>query len=261
MNMRRTAIVLCALALGAAPTAHADTVIGDAGFLDNSTLALVMGPTGDPTPDAAYLAAADSLYLDPAGFDGTTLALTTPETSDYGPSVTTGEQDLVSTVVADYHAGDFSATDPLTIMGYSQSAVVGSDAEQTLTNDGIPSDALRFLFVGDTASAEGGYLNTWGETPFGKEILDLFGWQNLIGNTTPDDLYPTTVYTITGDEYADYPAMNLLGTEIHEAYFGLTPQMIDAATENTQGLTDYFTVAEPTNLLGTLWDALVNVGY
>src|ERR1700743_302546 len=52
-------------------------------FLDGSTHALILGPTGIPTPDAGYISAAEKLYLDPAGYDGTTattLPLTTPET-------------------------------------------------------------------------------------------------------------------------------------------------------------------------------------
>ena len=79
-------------------------------------------------------------------------------------------------------------------------------AEQTLANDGIPSDALRFVMLGDPSSAEGGILNTLGDTTIGKDILDLLGWGNLINDTTPNDLYPTDVYTLNGDHFADYPA-------------------------------------------------------
>ena len=145
--------------------------------------ALVMGPTGfpDPADYPGYLSTVDQLYLDPLGFEGQSTALTTPETFDFDPSVAQGEQDLISAVTQQYDAGDFSAADPLTIFGYSQSAVVASLAEQQLADDGIPSDALRFVLIGDTSSAEGGFLNAFiGSLPTEDqsgaiEIADLLG--------------------------------------------------------------------------------------
>src|SRR6201986_2205237 len=120
---------LCGAAVGLAGAANADGVNSD--FLSGSTDALILGPTGIPTPDAAYISDAENLYLDPNGYDGTTatkLALTTPETDDFGPSVTQGEDDLINAVVADYDAGDMHCdasgvcSDPLTIFTYSQSS-------------------------------------------------------------------------------------------------------------------------------------------
>ena len=72
-----------------------DLLVGSAGadatgpFLSGSTNALILGPTGIPTPDAAYISDAENLYLDPNGYDGTTattLALTTPETNNFTTS-------------------------------------------------------------------------------------------------------------------------------------------------------------------------------
>ena len=182
---------LCSAAVALAGAANADD---GSNFLSGSTNALILGSTGIPTPDAAYISDAEKLYLDPNGYHGTTastLALTTPETNDFGSSVTQGENDLVKAVVADYSAGDMHCaasglcSDPLTIFTYSQSSVVASLAEQQLADDKIPTDALRFVMVGDTASAQGGFLNTLAETPMGTTILDDLGWQNLVGDTTP----------------------------------------------------------------------------
>jgi len=92
---------LCTAAVALAGAANADGVNSD--FLSGSTDALILGPTGIPTPDAAYISDAENLYLDPHGYDGTaasTLALTTPETYDFGSSVTQGENDIVNAVVA-----------------------------------------------------------------------------------------------------------------------------------------------------------------
>ena len=104
-------VALCGAAVGLAGAANADGVNSD--FLSGSTDALILGPTGIPTPDAAYISDAENLYLDPNGYDGTTattLALTTPETDDFGPSVTQGEDDLINAVVADYDAGDMDCS-------------------------------------------------------------------------------------------------------------------------------------------------------
>ena len=141
---------LCSAAVALAGAANADGV--DPDFLSGSTNALVLGPTGISTPDAAYISDAENLYLDPNGYDGTTattLPLTTPETDDFTTSVPQGETDLENAVVADYDAGDMDCntagvcSDPLTIFTYSQSSAVAALAEQQLEADKIPSDALR----------------------------------------------------------------------------------------------------------------------
>jgi hypothetical protein len=222
-----------------------------------------MGPTGfpDPADYPGFLSTVDQLYLDPLGFEGQSTALTTPETFAFDTSVAEGEQDLISAVTQQYDAGDFSAADPLTIFGYSQSAVVASLAEQQLANDGIPSDALRFVLIGDTASAEGGFLNTFiGSLPTEDqsgaiEIADLLGFGNLLGATTPDNLYPTDVYTITNDGWADWPSnidtsltadyLAYIGLSLeHLEYLVLTPEMISSASQAVEGMTTYFTIAD-----------------
>jgi PE-PPE domain len=256
------AAALCSAASASAGAATADT---GSDFLSGSTHALVLGPTGISTPDAAYISEAERLYLDPNGYNGTTastLALTTPENEFYGPSVTQGEHDLVNAVIADYAAGDMHCaasgvcSDPLTIFTYSQSSVIASLAEQQFADDKIPTDALRFVMVGDAASAQGGILNTLGETPTGKEILDYFGWQNLVGATTPDNLYPTEVYTIDGDYWADHPNADFIGLALHEVYLGLTSAEIGSATPVVEGMTTYFDI--PTLTGAEWWDALLN---
>jgi hypothetical protein len=212
-------------------------------FLSGSTNALILGPTGIPTPDAAYISDVEKLYLDPSGYDGTTattLALTTPETYDFTTSVPQGETDLVNAVVADYHAGDMACnvsgvcSDPLTIFTYSQSASVADLAEKTLASDGIPTDALRFVDLGDD--------------PLG----------------VPDNLYPTDVYNISGDTWA-LPGSGgtslqdiEMGLLLHDTYLGLTPAEIDSAIPTVDGLTTFYTIPELT--VGQLIEALISAG-
>jgi PE-PPE domain len=227
---------LCSAAVALAGAANAD---GDSDFLSSSTNALILGPTGIPTPDAAYISDAEHLYLDPNGYDGTTastLALTTPENYDFGSSVTQGENDLINAVVADYDAGNMDCTasgvcsDPLTIFTYSQSSAVADLAEKQLADDKIPSDALRFVMVGDNPAG------------------------------TPDNLFPTEVYNIHGDAWAEPGSLGttwqdvVLGMELHEAYLGLTPAEIDSATSVVEGMTTVYDI--PTLTTTELWEAL-----
>jgi hypothetical protein len=230
------AAALCSAAVVLAGAANAD---GASDFLSGSTDALILGSTGIPTPDAAYIAGAENLYIDPNGYAGTAAsaqALTTPESYDFSSSVTQGEQDLVNAVVADYDAGDMHCaatgvcSDPLTIFTYSQSSAIASLAEQQLATDGIPTDALRFVMTG----------------------ADPLG--------VPANLYPTEVYNINGDFWAQPGSLGtwqniLLGVELHYAYLWLTPAEIDSATSVVEGMTTVYDI--PTLTTTELWDALL----
>ena len=37
-----------------------------------------------------------------------------------------------------------------------------------------------------------------------NSILTVLGLDGVLGNLTPDDLYPTTIYTLDGDGVADF---------------------------------------------------------
>lgn len=258
--------------------ARADIDSG-AGFLDGSTLAIIMGPTGipDPTFFPGYIPGAVTEYLQPLGFSdtGTVFPLITPETLDFGPSVATGVDKLVQTIEADYSAGAFSEANPLTVFGYSQSAIIASVAQQQLAADHIPLQDLRFVLLGDPAanppSGPTGLLDTWGATPFGHAINELFGWSNLNDVTTPNDLYPTDVFTVANDYFADTatPAdfaadpfgalwQDFVGFFQHGVYLGgLAESEILAAIDGggvMDGATTYFSLADPVNLFQSLWD-------
>ncbi|HEU0190975.1 MAG TPA: PE-PPE domain-containing protein [Mycobacterium sp.] len=230
--------VLCGCAVALAGAANADQ---NGNFLFGSTDALIMGPTGVPTPDAAYVHAAQTLYLDPNGYGGTaatTLPFTTPETYEFLPSVNQGVKDLVDKVVTDYNAGEMNCSDsgicgdPLTIFGYSQSSAIIALAEPQLAAQNIPSDALRFVMLG--------------ANPAG----------------TPDDFYPTAVYNINGDFWADPTSIGanptpqdlLAALILHFTYLGLTPAEIDSATPVVEGMTTVFNI--PTLTLDEVWEAL-----
>jgi PE-PPE domain len=228
-------------------TAHADTPsdVLAAGVDPNDALVLI------PAENQLYADVANALYLEPNGFDGAATVFITPGTGNEVQDVAPGVQALVQTIEADYTAGDLSSTAPLYVFGYSQGAVEEGLAEQQLYDFGIPSDYLHFVMVGDSASAEGGFLNTFVDSlpeswqQSATELLTQEGvTPPLLGATTPDDLYPTDVYSLTTDGWTNWAdGANTYGMFTdHLEYLGLTPAEIATATETTDGLTHYYTI-------------------
>jgi hypothetical protein len=219
--------------------------------------ALIIIPVDNP----AYADAAADLYLHAAGFtadpDYSNVAtLDMPEVVSSGTlndAVNYGVNELVGQIETEYHAGDFSTSDPLYVFGYSQSSVVMGMAEQQLAADKIPQDALHLVMVGDSASAEGGFLNTFlDEFPasWQQSIVDLFkefGADEVLGQVTPDDYYPTDVYSLSGDGWSIYDnGLNNAGLfSDHLEYLGLTPaEIATAGAPAVDGLTNYFTIQD-----------------
>ncbi|MGA8327930.1 MAG: PE-PPE domain-containing protein [Mycobacterium sp.] len=213
-------------------SAHADVDVSDP--LSDSTNAIFLGGTAEPTPSTAYVDAAEKLYLEPLGFsaassicdmvatapcDAPLQVLTTPEVFEFGPSSLQDETDLVSAVEAEYAAGDMSATDPLTVFAYSQSVIAASAAENVLSAT-IPQADLHFVFIGDASDANGVATNIYADlvqlfgggttgTTLTNDLLnavneDQFAPGGSLAGDTPDDLYQTTVYTIDTDGVADW---------------------------------------------------------
>ncbi len=204
-----------------------------------------------PAENQLYADVANALYLQPNGFDGDATVFITPSAGNEVENVAPGVQALVQTIEGDYTAGDLSSTTPLYVFGYSEGAVEEGLAEQQLSDFGIPQGDLNFVMVGDSASAEGGFLNSFidslpeSEQQATTELFAQLGvTAPLLGATTPNDLYPTEVYSLSGDGWANYDdGANIYGmfTE-HLEYLGLTPAEVAAATETTDGLTNYYTI-------------------
>ena len=251
--------------------AHAEvTLLSADGSLSGSDTAIILGGTYEPTPSTAFTQTVEELYLHPLGFDGGAIdsavcdmigtdpcsaplqVLTTPELIQQGPSSLTAADDVVLAVENEFNAnpGAFSAEDPLTIFGYSQSATAESIAMTDLEADGIPSDDLHFVFIGDPSLPGGIWPNLVPDldTIFGSSLTDKIltdlGFDGVLGNVTPDDLYPTTIYTLDGDGVADFQQDFTAGGLLqdieglfvqHVEYLGLTPTQIADATTSTDG--------------------------
>ena len=256
--------------------AHADD------SLAGSDTAIILGGTTEPTPDTAFAQAAEDLYLNALGFDGGTTdstvcdmvgtdpcaaplqVLTTPELIQQGPSSLTAADDVVLAVENEFKAdpGAFNADHPLTIFGYSQSATAESIAMTRLEADGIPTDDLHFVFIGDPSLPDGVWPNLVPDLDaiFGSSttntLLTAIGLDGVLGNLTPDDLYPTTIYTLAGDGVAefqqDFESGGLLGTieglfVQHVEYLGLTPTQVADATTSTDGDLTYVDISDNIN--------------
>ena len=238
--------------------------------LSGSDTAIILGGTTEPTPDEAFAQAAENLYLHPLGFDdGATSStvcdmvgtdpcaaplqvLTTPELIQQGPSSVTDADDVVLAVENEFTAnpGAFTAEDPLTIFGYSQSATAESIAMTQLAKDGIPSADLHFVFIGDPSLPTGigpnlvAAVDSVLSPAQADTVLSLLGMNSAVEGVTPDDLYPATIYTLNGDGVADfqqdftagglsYVLDNFFTT--HAEYLGLTPTQIADATTSIDG--------------------------
>ena len=274
------------------PAAHADlTLLSADDPLAGSDTAIILGGTTEPTPDTAFAQAAEDLYLHPLGFDdGATYStvcdmvgtdpcsaplqvLTTPELIQQGPSSLTAADDVVLAVENEFNAdpGAFSAADPLTIFGYSQSATAESIAMTRLEEAGIPSDDLHFVFIGDPSLPDGVWPNLVPDldallgSSLTNTLLTDLGVDGVLGNLTPDDLYPTTIYTLAGDAVADFqqdftaggpldPAVGLFVQ--HVEYLGLTPTQIADATTSTNGDLTYVDISDNINNFDAWIDAI-----
>jgi PE-PPE domain-containing protein len=230
-----------------------------------------------PVDNAAYADAAADLYLKPAGFEvtpdyGNVATLDMPEVVSGGTlndAVNQGEAQLVQAIVTDYHNGVMD-DGPLYVFGYSQSSVVMGMAEQQLQAAGVPSDDLNFVMVGDSASAEGGFLTAFIDEmpaswqPYIVDAFKEFGADSVLGQVTPTGLYPTEVYSLSGDGWTNYDyGLNDAGLfSDHLEYLGLTPQEIGSAGPPVlDGVgplaTEYFTIQDSmVNSLEALWTQL-----
>lgn len=251
-------------------SAHADETL--LGPLAGSDTAIILGGTTEPTPSTAFAQTAENLYLHALGFDGGATSstvcdmiatdpcaaplqvLTTPELIQQGPSSLTAADDVVLAVKNEFEAnpGAFDAEHPLTIFGYSQSATAESIAMARLEADGIPQADLHFVFIGDPSLADTGVwpnivadLDGIFGTSLTNTLLTDVGLDGVLGNVTPDDIYPTTIFTLAGDGVADFqpdfndggllePLVRLFTT--HVEYLGLTPEEIANATTTVDNL-------------------------
>lgn len=259
------AVGLVGAGLLASPADAAAPAVGLTGLdspLGGGT-ALIMGGSGMPTPGQAYADMVNELYLAPLGFTGNTQILSTPAalypflgpfTETFDRSAEQGGEILVAAILDQIAGGQVDADNPVVVFGWSQSAVISTMVMQRLADEGVPSDYLRFVLIGDESIPNGGMLARF-DLPAGAhpEIPSL---GLTFSGAAPTDLFPTTVYTHEYDGFADFPQypINFLSTLNaalgiffqHVTYLGLTPEEIANAiqlpTSSDDVLTEYYMI-------------------
>src|ERR1700722_19005419 len=228
--------------------------------------ALVFGPSGVPIPPPQYVDAADKLYLEPLGFTGTPQSafepngaypLTGVKNLGFDTSLNQDQQIMVSDIDGQIAAGGVSPENPVVVFGYSQSSVAASLIMSQLAQQGVSDDDVHFVLMGDLNNPNGGFDNTF-DFPAGNTGA-LTPFDASFSPATPSDLYPTDIYTLEYDGFADFPhyTTNLLSDLnafvgvflAHAVYLNITPQEIGSAqllpgseALTGEGLTDYYMI-------------------
>jgi hypothetical protein len=281
-------VIGCAAVIGAmsiglwAFPAELKAIIAEARLLATN-VGLIMGGTGDPTPDSGYLSEVESLYL--SQDKGYTFdALTTPEQFcpivcnagepdlGFGDSVNVGVSELNSAIVSAQQGGNDVA-----VLGYSQSATIATVEMNDLINNpaGVNLNDLSVTLLGDPNSPIGGILDRF-QFPDGVGAFSLspepqhvpFLDIPLSLATTPTTGIATDIYTGEYDGWADFPEdpsnifadINaLIGIEtVHPYYPDPTPgvnldttNMIDLGTI---GNTTFYDIPAPLPVLAFMYD-------
>ncbi|MCB0933639.1 MAG: PE-PPE domain-containing protein [Mycobacterium sp.] len=213
-------------------------------------IALIMGGSGVPIPDADYIAAAFTKFVDPNAPAGSIpQQLVTPEglypitpypyvkVLPLNTSVDQGNQILYDEILH-----QIGADNTLTVFGYSQSAIISSLVMNpdnagcvNTTTCGIPSDApVNFVLIGNEMNPNGGFLSRFPGLNLPSLGIPFYGG-------TPEDSFPVANYMREYDGFADFPQypINFLAdlnaalgiATVHGFYLELSQEEIDNAIE------------------------------
>ncbi len=227
--------------------------------LSRTGTALIMGGTGNPQPDPGYVAAINQLYIAPRYPGYSPVGLYTPEqfwpvtgltSQTFGQSVNQGVPLLNNAIMTQTAGGNH-----VVVVGYSQSATVATLEMRhlnALPASARPSpDQLSFVLLGDPNNPNGGILERF----HGLYIPGLDVPFN--GATPPNTPYPTAIYTIQYDGWADFPKypINLVADAnavagiyyLHPTYPDLTAAQLATAVQQPvsagyNGATTYYLI-------------------
>lgn len=226
-------------------TFKAHTVTTAVALLDNEALIMngsdpccVTSITPWSIPAPWYMAEAQG-YITPHFSGYTSVGLPIPDqlgpftglgSETFGTSLQQGTEILNNAIM--------TAPGDVVAFGYSQSATVDTlELEQlaTLPTSERPAlDQLAFVMIGDGNNPDGGLLERFD----GAYIPSL---DASFSGATPDDVYPTDIYTLQYDGWADYPQypLNILAdlnafagiAYVHGTYPFLTAAEIAASAQ------------------------------
>jgi PE-PPE domain/PE family len=173
-------------------------------------IALIMGGTGNPMPDAGYVTSMFNSYIQPNPlFSGAIpQGIFTPEqfwpitpnlgNLTFGRSVAQGVSLLNTALVGP--TGVLTHPNSALVVGYSESATVATNEINALMAAGSPYQGqLSFMLLADPNNPVGGILERF--PGFYIPFPDV----PFNGATPPNSPYPTSIYTIQYDGIANAP--------------------------------------------------------
>jgi hypothetical protein len=233
-----------------AKNAYAETEAANAVGMQSSTsnnIALIMGGTGNPTPDLNYMTSIEQAYL-AQNYSGYTLvSLHTPEQfwpvtgifdETFGRSVYQGLGSLNNAILTQTAAGNH-----VVVVGYSQSATIASLEMRYL--QALPaalrpnSDLLNFVLLADPNNPMGGILTHY-----------IPGFGSFHFPTPLMTQYATSIFTMQYDAIADFPVhplwlpsdLNALFgfLDLHSQYPYLAASQVASAIQQQVGNLSYY---------------------
>lgn len=244
--------------------------------LQGTTIGWFMGGSGLPIPPPSYVTAVLN-YVN-HGFNvlpQNANPLFTPEgyyplilkSLPLTPSISQGLQILDAQIKSTLSAYPGNS---VAILGYSQSADISSlemiNLANPLLNPNPPSaNQLGFTLLGDQMNPNGGFFARFpgfGGQPLSFPALGL----TLYGATPSNTIYPTNIYTIQYDGWADFPRypINLLSdlnaelgiAFVHGTYPSLNPSALPPGynlvtlptSPGYTGVTNYYMITTPNGL-------------
>jgi hypothetical protein len=246
-------------ALGRSAATYSDAEAANASVLKPlaatpaQNIAYIIGGSGEPIPTQQFIDDNYNLFIKPFFAGYTPKPLFTPE-GNYGlytgvKSLTLDMSEAQGVKILDQTIRQqVAAGNNLVIKGESQSSTISSMVMPLLHSQGVPTDAVHFVLTGDPNAPNGGLF----ERLNGLSIPSL---GITFNGATPDNLYPTTIWTQEYDGFADVPQypINLLSDlnsllgiyYVHPTYTSLTPgQIQNAIPLPTEGptMTQYYMI-------------------
>ncbi len=207
-----------------------------------ASTALIMGGTGNPQPDPAFVANVNKLFIAPNYPGYIVQGLTTPEAwwpftsislrpPHFTTSVGDGLNILNAAIMSQYAAGNNAV-----VFGYSQSAGIATLEMrylETLPAGQKPDlSQLSFVLAGNPDRPNGGIYERF-NNPL-SPLLQALGFE--VAGTTLSNAYPTIDYALQYDGAADFPQypINIFADAnaiagflfVHPTYSDLTPAQV-----------------------------------
>jgi hypothetical protein len=201
----------------------------------------IVSGSGTATPDVPFMNDVASRYL--TNFTGPLQAVTTAE----GLYPFTGVKDLTLNIslargVTSLDNAINLAISPgtnqsLAIFGVSQSAIIASMEMPKLLAEGFQPGQISFVLTGNESNPNGGLLTRF-------PGLNIPSLGITFGTSTPSNDFPTTIWTLEYDGFADFPQypidfladLNAFAgiAFVHGTYSTLSPTQLASAFELTQ---------------------------